>query len=439
MKMRTLSSMVLIMLLLLAGCSNNQGEDSNERGVLKELEGTWSGAIEVPNQPLPIVVKLSKPNDWSGTISIPAQGVKDYPLSNVSVDAPNVFFQMKLQGQSITFDGKNKSDSIEGSFTQNGQSFPFTLKKGEEKKNETAEDEGKFINVSTKHGQLEGELRIPDGAEAPYPVVLIIPGSGPTDRNGNTPTIPGKNNSLKMLAEELAKQGIASLRYDKRGIGRNQDVLIAEEDLRFGHFVEDAEAWITQLRSDNQFSSVGVIGHSQGSLVGMLAAANTDVDTFISISGASRSIDKVLYDQLQEGLKEDLVKESKRILEQLKQGKKVANVPQELQSTFRPSIQAFMSSWMQYNPIEEIQKLDIPVLIVNGEHDFQVAKEEGQRLHKSYEDSELLLIKEMNHVLKKAPEDRSGNVDTYSNPDLPLAEGLMDGIISFMENHDFTK
>ncbi|WP_238389627.1 alpha/beta hydrolase [Virgibacillus sp. MSP4-1] len=440
MKRQMLIGFVLIITsFFITGCKDQTEEGSNERKQEKKLEGTWDGEIQIPDRPLPIVITFSNEDDWMGTISIPVQGVKDYPLSNISIDLPQVFFQMERQGQKITFDGEKKGESIEGTFSQNGQSFPFTIEMREDRKEESEEDEGPFMSVDTPNGELNGELLLPDGAEGPYPVVLMIPGSGPTDRNGNTPTIPGKNNSLKMLAEGLAENGIASLRYDKRGVGKNQNALIAEEDLRFDDFVTDAQAWIQKLNRDAQFSNVGVIGHSQGSLVGMLAAADTDVDTFISIAGASRSIDEVLYDQLQAGLSDDLMKESKKILEQLKQGEKVEDIPQALQSTFRPSVQAFMSSWMKYNPVEEIQKLSMPVLVINGEHDVQVTKKEAENLHEAHENFELLIINEMNHVLKRAPEERAENLDTYSNPDLPLAEGLMDGILSFLQNHQFVK
>ena len=133
--------------------------------------------------------------------------------------------------------------------------------------------------LKTSTGDVFGTVELP-AAKQPVPVALIIAGSGPTDRNGNTPALPGSNNSLKMLADGLAARGIASLRYDKRGIAASRAAMTTEADLRFNNFIEDAEAWIKQLRADKRFSTITVIGHSEGSLIGMVAARE---------AGASRS------------------------------------------------------------------------------------------------------------------------------------------------------
>jgi alpha/beta superfamily hydrolase len=129
--------------------------------------------------------------------------------------------------------------------------------------------------------QLFGTLTTPN-LEKRYPVALLISGSGPTDRNGNNPMM--KNNSLKMLAEVLAKNGIASLRYDKRGIAESKPAAISEQTLVFENYTEDAKSWINLLKQDSRFSEVVVIGHSEGSLIGMIAGAKAN--KFISIAGA---------------------------------------------------------------------------------------------------------------------------------------------------------
>ena len=130
------------------------------------------------------------------------------------------------------------------------------------------------------------------------PVVLLLSGSGPTDRNGNSPMLPGKNNSLQMLAEGLASNGIASLRYDKRGVGESAKAMMAEADLRFETYVDDAVAWCEQLRKDKRFSAVIIAGHSEGSLIGMLAAKRCNAAGFISIAGAGRAAADILRTQL---------------------------------------------------------------------------------------------------------------------------------------------
>src|SRR4051794_11632517 len=128
---------------------------------------------------------------------------------------------------------------------------------------------------------LHSTLLLPKHMSKAMPIVLMISGSGPTDRNGNSPMLPGKNNSLLMLAEGLASNGIASLRYDKRGIGESAAAMVSEADLRFETYVDDAVSWCEQLRKDARFSKVIIAGHSEGSLIGMLAAKRCNADGFI--------------------------------------------------------------------------------------------------------------------------------------------------------------
>ncbi|WP_342514027.1 alpha/beta hydrolase [Sporosarcina sp. FSL K6-1522] len=420
------------LLLIVVGCSKKKEADPEtppkEEDSPSAIEGTWEGSINVPNQPLPIELTFEKKG---GTISIPLQGISDYPLTSVTSKESDVFFDMNIQGQQLTFNGKVEQEKITGTFTQQGQSFPFELTKGS-KKEEVAET-GEVVEVELKDGTMSGLLEMPQG-EGPFPLMVIIAGSGPTDHNGNSPVLPGKNNSLKMLAEDLATEGVASIRYDKRGVGKNAMLIGKEEDLRFEHYIEDATAWVQFAQKDKRFSEVGIIGHSEGSLIGMVAAEQTDADAFISLAGAGRPIDQVLIEQLEAQLPANLLEESKTIIDTLKQGKPVQTISPELQSLFRPSVQPYMISWLQYDPAERLQKLDAPIFIVNGDRDIQVPVKDAELLHNAKKDSELLIVENMNHILKGAPADREGNMATYSNPDLPLAKGLIEGIMKFLQH-----
>ena len=422
-----------MVLLILMACSD---KTESQKGEDDLFVGTWSGAIEIPNQPLNIEVALAKEDKLSGTISIPVQGIDHYPLATTKVEDKKITFTMKIQDQYITFDGVLAGDEIKGEFRQSGQSFPFSLGKGKATAESDEEETGEFLQIETEVGTLYGELETPKG-EGPFPVMIIIPGSGPTDRNGNT--IAGENNSLKYVADALAEEGIASLRYDKRGAGKNKTAVKAEADMRYDLFVADAVAWIKELKGNDEFSEIGLIGHSQGSLTGMLAAQKEPVDVFVSLSGAGRSIDKVMYEQLSDQLTDDLLQESQEIMKKVKAGEVVDDVSPDLQSLFRPSGQPFLSSWMAYEPAEEIQQLDIPTLIVNGENDIQIPVREAELLHAANPEAGMILIEKMNHVLKEAPEDRQGNIATYTDPNLPLADGLMDGILAFLRGNNFVE
>ncbi|WP_232782931.1 alpha/beta hydrolase [Bacillus sp. BA3] len=408
-------------------------ENSKEVSSLKAIEGRWEGDIKIPNQPLPIIVHFTKKG---GTISIPVQGLNDFPLTSVKLSKSDLFFDMKIQNQQITFDGKVDQKRISGTFVQKGQKFPFELVKKSDQAVEEKES-GEIVQADLKNGTIKGLLETPKN-EGPFPVMILIAGSGPTDKDGNTIGNPGKNNSLKMLAESLAEKGIASIRYDKRGIGENMQLAGREADLRFEQYIDDAAAWIQFAKKDGRFSKVGIIGHSEGSLIGMEAAKKTETDIFISLAGPGEPIDQVLIKQLEEQLTPKLLTESKDILAKLKQGKQVETVSADLQNVFRPSVQPYMISWIQYNPIESVKELNIPVLIVNGNRDIQVPATNAKALHTEKSDSELLILEKMNHVLKEAPADRAENLATYTNPELPLSTGLINGIIEFLNKNDFT-
>jgi pimeloyl-ACP methyl ester carboxylesterase len=273
--------------------------------------------------------------------------------------------------------------------------------------------------LQTSTGELSGTLTVPI-LKGTFPVALIIAGSGPTDRNGNNAQM--KNNSLQMLAHELAAQGIASLRYDKRGIGKSASAMISEDQLRFENYVEDAKAWVSELKTDSRFRELIIIGHSEGSLIGMLASEKADV--FVSLAGAGRSIDVILKEQLAVQLegKKKLLRAANEGLSKLKEGKLVEDAPVELFGLFRPSVQPYMISWMKYDPAVEISKLNIPIVIVQGSTDLQVSEEDARLLFEAHRlDSRLIIIEDMNHVLKIAPLDRTKNIETYNKPELPLA------------------
>ena len=277
--------------------------------------------------------------------------------------------------------------------------------------------------LQTSTGELSGTLTVPI-LKGTFPVALIIAGSGPTDRDGNNPQM--KNNSLLLLAHELAAQGIASIRYDKRGIGASKGALISEENLRFENYAEDAKAWVAQLKADSRFNKLIVIGHSEGSLLGLLACEQADV--FVSLAGAGRPIDVILKEQLTVQLKgkKKLLRAANEGLSKLKEGKLVEDAPVELFGLFRPSIQPYMMSWMKYDPAVEIWNLKIPIVIVQGTTDLQVKEEDARLLFMAYPlNSRLIIIEDMNHILKLSPSDRQKNIETYSNPELALAPGLL--------------
>lgn len=276
--------------------------------------------------------------------------------------------------------------------------------------------------------EIHSTLLTPDNAKN-IPVAILIAGSGPTDRNGNNPKY--ENNSLKLLAEALADSGIASLRYDKRGVAGSTASDIHESDMRFDDFVKDAQGWVEYLSKDKRFNEVVVIGHSEGSLLGMLAAQNGDVDKYISIAGIGRPADEVLLEQIKTSSPFFTVPAT-NILDSLSNGHLVSSLPPALEGIFRPSVQPYLISWFKYDPAVEIAKLEIPVLIIQGTTDIQVPVSDAETLAEANPKAVLVLVENMNHVFKEAPVDREENIKTYSDPDLPLIDGFATEIISFI-------
>lgn len=288
------------------------------------------------------------------------------------------------------------------------------------------------VFLAYKEGKLFGSLMEPQ-EEGDGTLVIIIPGSGPTDRNGNNPQA-GTSNNLKMVAEALSDHGIYSLRYDKRGIGESKSILKKESEMDFYMSIHDVISWIEKFKDDVRFKKILLLGHSEGALIAAAAeVASVDVDGLISVSGTALPADELLLKQLK-FQSESLYEKGLPIVEELKKGNLVTELPVELFTLFRPSVQPYLISWFSYAPQKVISKVNVPVLILHGRNDLQVSFEDAKLLHQACEGSELSIIKGMNHILKDAPIDMEGNLATYNQPELPLSEGFMEKIIEFIDN-----
>jgi len=287
-------------------------------------------------------------------------------------------------------------------------------------------------SISIQDGTLSGTLFTPRGITKPS-VVLIIAGSGPTDRNGNSTMIKGKNNSLLQLADSLANYGIASLRYDKKGVGKSQIRGLKEESMRFEDGANDALACINWLR-EKGFKKIYIAGHSEGSLVGLVAAQQTKLKGFISLAGAGRPIDQVLREQFMAGGGPDSIKLlANRYLDTLLAGQRIAKPNPLLFSIFRPSVQPYMISWLRYDPGKLLQTLRCPVLLVQGNKDIQVQVADALLLKKAKPSARLAVLENMNHIFKIVTSNNpADNIKTYSDPALPIASSLVQEIIKFI-------
>ncbi len=274
---------------------------------------------------------------------------------------------------------------------------------------------------------IDGTLLTPnDGSTT---LAIIIAGSGPTDRDGNQNFL--KTNNLKKLAVALTNNGIATFRYDKRIVKQIRKGNM-DPNIKFDDFVTDAKDVVAHFKQQNIYKKIIVIGHSQGSLIGLLAAKD-GADGFISLAGAGQSIDNVILEQVQKTAPM-FTEDSKRIFEVLKNGKTTSDYPVALGSLFDISIQPYMASWMRFSPTEEVSKLDIPVLVINGTKDLQVSIEEAKLLNDAAKNSELKLINKMNHVLFIIEGDDQENAKSYNDQAGKVSTELIDEIVSFLKN-----
>lgn len=279
---------------------------------------------------------------------------------------------------------------------------------------------------------IKGKLLTPERKS--NTLAIIIPRSGPTDRDGNQNFM--KNNSLKFLAETLAKNDIASFRYDKRVLTMLKKGATEKQikQLRFDDFVEDTKKVVAYFKERELYDNIYIIGHSQGALVGMLAS-NNDVDGFISIAGAGKKIDEVIIEKISQMNSPNLYESAKKTFKTMNDGQIDKNYSPKLENIFNLDTQKFMMSWMSYSPTEEIKKLKIPVLIINGTNDAEVSTTEAKLLKEAKPDSKLVLIENMNHVFKNiSTKNDLENNKSYNMPELANSPELAQTIISFIKN-----
>jgi len=286
------------------------------------------------------------------------------------------------------------------------------------------------IDLDTGQGVLHGSLLLPQ-QDTPPPVVLIIAGSGPTDRDGNNPA-GGRVDNLKRLALLLANANIASVRYDKRGVAASQPATPDERDLSVERYVADVVAWGHKLKADPRFGPLILIGHSEGALIASLAAEQAGASAVISLAGSGRPMAEVVREQLAERLPPAQLTRGSALLDRLEAGQTSLGVPAPLRQVFRPSVQPYLITLFRQDPAAAFARLSMPALIVQGRNDVQVDVADAQKLKDAKPDAHLVLIEGMNHMLRISPKDMSEQRESYQNPQLPLARELGEQIVAFI-------
>lgn len=287
------------------------------------------------------------------------------------------------------------------------------------------------VELASTPAPLHGTLLTPEGQTRA--AAVILPGSGPTNRDGDSPLLGVRAANLRLLAEGLAERGVASIRIDKRGIGQSAAAGLAEADLRFDAYAADARAWAAETAAKADRPCAWLVGHSEGALVAQAAVAGGDdkVCGLILLAGAGRPAGEVLREQLT-ALPEPLKTRAYDALTELEAGRTVADPPAELAALFRPSVQPYLISWLALDPARLAADYARPIFIGQGTTDLQISVADAEALKTAQPRAELVVWDGVNHLLKVAPADRPANLATYADPDLPLAPGVVEAVADFM-------
>ena len=448
-----------ILMILAVGISISYAED--------RVVGHWEGHIEIPGQSLAVKVDLAvDDSDWSGTIDIPTQGAKGLPLSDIHVEEDDEGVRVKFSIRGVpgnpTFDGKLQDKVISGTFSQGVATFDFRLSR-EVVPGPVRPQEPKppfpyqIEEVMFQNGDinLAGTLTVPKG-DGPFPVVLLISGSGLQDRDE---TVFG-HKPFWVLADHLSRAGIAVLRVDDPGIGESTP---HPEPLTTADFATDAEAGVAFLKQDNRISSIGLIGHSEGGLIASIVASRSNDVNFIvlmagpGVPGAEllRKQNERIFDaagiagERQQNLltlldrlftiltSEDMAEDERRqgVDEIVRKQLEINGTPpaQQDEAQVRALVEQSLTPWMRYfltfDPRPAFEKIRVPVLLLNGELDVQVDAEQnltaiGAALNKGEnQDVTVHRLPEHNHLFQRA---RTGLMNEYGAIEETLSPKVLD-------------
>ncbi len=294
---------------------------------------------------------------------------------------------------------------------------------------------GEVRQVPGPAGPLEGEvLAVPGAAH----VLVILPGSGPIDRDGNAPALGLASDSYRLLAEALAEEGIASIRIDKRGFFGSSEAIADPTDVTVAGYAADARAWVEAAQ--DLAPCVWLAGHSEGGLVALAAAVEAPPGALcglILLSTSGRPMGRLLVAQMQAlPAMAPLLAEIEVIVAGLEAGqtRDNAEVSPALQGFFSPGLQRYMVDAFAYDPVALADRWQGPALILQGDRDLQVKPLDADLLVGAMPQAERSDLAGATHMLKS---DRPGDpLATYRDPALPLHPDLVPGIADFLGRHD---
>jgi len=289
------------------------------------------------------------------------------------------------------------------------------------------------ITAPGPEGDLAGTLIAPADGK---PTVLIIPGSGPTDRDGNSP-MGVTAASYRLLAEALANQGIGSLRIDKRGMFASKSAIANANDVTVSAYAGDVAKWVSVARAETGAECIWLLGHSEGGLIALEAAQDPKgICGIVLVASVGRTLGDTLREQLRANpANAPVLDEALAAITSLEAGKQVSarGMHPALMNLFAPAVQGFLIDLMSRDPAAMAGNLTVPTLIVAGSKDIQTPPADAEALAKGQPEAKLVIIEDMNHVLKEVKgEGRAANLATYSDSSLPIHPELIEAVGSFV-------
>ena len=424
-------------------------------------EGLWKGSLTIkqsspaengqtdPRNSLAANILLKILPKGSGALmDIPEQSMYGYPLDTVTWTAQRISFAFDAlgAGEELLFEGvftswAGRGDSPAASGGEKGGSIIGTAKSNSWKgsfvlsRQPEAQDPLESSRpVATKEAKLPGSLMLPASGQTGGPIVLLIAGAGPTDRNGNNYNVPGRTDSLLMLSRALSSKGVASFRYDKRGSGEAYALETRGRLTSLTKHAEDAALIAASLLAEGGFSRLVVAGMNEGAWIGAaavnrLAGEGLLVDGFVVLDASGEDPVEGLKASLA-GLDEGTRAEAESIIEAILEGKSFPQPSPGLSDFFAAPRIEWLSSWLRFKPAEEVGRLKTPVLFVYGSSDLQVTREAFEKLLSARPNSAARLIPSMNYALKSVNGEEE-NYDSFTNPAYPLPSALVDLIAAF--------
>lgn len=415
------------------------------------LDGRWEGSVDLGSGREVMVLRLFPADAQArqpagGLLDLPARSLFGYPIEALQRDAGGLSFSLlggapfegrfelrgapsaaepgsafELRGPARIVGADGRRVEAQGSFALAWAGYATR-----------GEGLGRPYSIATGHGRLPGSLLLPDAGDPALPLVLMVSGAG-ADRDGNNYEVPGRSDALAQLAVELRRLGIASLRYDRRGSGEAYRLGENEEALRFDDHIADLRSAIAALSADVRFSSITLLGYGEGALVGAAAIepdeASAQAPRFRRVSGliALCASGRSEIDLVEEALSSPppgLEAEAQAIQSALEEGRTYPRPSPYFADFFRPSIQPYIISQLRFDPGASLAIAPVPVLVVAGGSDLQVEVDETEILLEAKPDAAYRLIPGMSHALKGVGTDEEANYASFTDPGLPLAEGL---------------